>query len=250
MRVSESEGEAEGENGPRECARDALPQRVCPGREPVAHRYRGKLLRRRQAPVGKCRRSGTSSVPARSVCCCPATCPIATPAATSPGSLAAGGGVPQRGCRRRRSRHTPAADIRRRASALSFAGVSIYPPQARPSSFDTEPTPAPDLCALRGREPRPLPSVYLWWWTSSPATSVSRGARGAAGSVARIGKMIGALIGAQSTYNTLVQTPRTTRTIVIISIIIIIIIGETVVSRAVLHFSPLLLLPLAAVRRG
>lgn len=37
--------------------RDALPQRVCPGRGPVARRYRGKL-RRRQAPVGKCRRSG------------------------------------------------------------------------------------------------------------------------------------------------------------------------------------------------
>lgn len=160
-----------------------------PGREPVARRYRGKL-RRRQAPVGKCRRSGARRPRAP--------------------------GRPSTPDRRRRRRHrmlrfgapprrSPAMfAARRRASALSLAGVSISPaspafaPRRRTNPRATSAPFGGGNLAPAG--PRSRPNYPLPRRRRRPFRA-SRQYRSE-----RVGKMIGALNGAQSTYNTLVQT--------------------------------------------
>lgn len=189
------------ERGSRESA--CYRRGFVPGREPVARRYRGKL-RRRQAPVGKCRRSGARRprAPGR-----PSTPPppvAASAPAVSATSAAAVAGCRDAGHRRGgcgRSRHTRGTQARFRP----FVRGGVDHPRRPGPRTSARNQPLCDLGALRGRRPRPLALVDR----ARPVCPrrhrrPSRASRQCRSE--RVGKMIGALIGAQSTYSTLVQT--------------------------------------------
>jgi len=196
--------------GSRE-VRDALPQRVCPGRGPVARRYRGKL-RRRQAPVGKCRRSGARRPRASWSC---------------PSALH---GRRHRRRRRRRRRHRRRRHHHRRRRRMPRCGAPRRPPPlcsrhagALPP-FRTRgcrsPPESPALVPRRGANPRatsvPFGGGDLARWPSivpgdvrlSPSgrrrrrpSRASRQCR-----LERVGKMIGTLAGAHPSYSTFVRS--------------------------------------------
>lgn len=115
------------ERGSRESA--CYRRGFVPGREPVARRYRGKL-RRRQAPVGKCRRSGARR-------------PRAPGRPSTPGRRLhlRRHRMPRCGAPPRRLRPLPPCS--RHAGALPpFRSRGCRsPPQAQPSYLGAEPTP-------------------------------------------------------------------------------------------------------------
>lgn len=167
----------------------------------MARRYRGKL-RRRQAPVGKCRRSGARRPRA-------------------PGRPS----TPDRRRRRRRHhrmllfgappRRSPAIlAARRRASALSLAGVSISP--ASPAfALRRRTNPRATSAPFGGGNLAPaVPRSRTFYPLPRRRRRSSRASRQYRSE--RVGKMIGALNSAQSTYSTLVKTTIINKTRIII----------------------------------